>query len=59
MRSLIWHQMRADALRFPCGHCHKPVGELCVYPRTGYQLERQPAHVKRLQAAGYGSMVSA
>jgi hypothetical protein len=59
MRNLIWLQMRADALRFQCDHCHKPVGEPCVNPRTDYELERQPAHVKRLQAAGYGSMVLA
>lgn len=55
MRSLIWQRMRVAALRFPCDHCHKPVDELCVNPATGYELERQPAHLKRLQAAGYHS----
>lgn len=59
MRNLIWHQTRADAQRFQCTYCHKPVGEVCVNPRTGDELERQPAHFQRLQAAGYGSMVTA
>ncbi len=55
MRSLTWNQMRVDALRYPCVYCHQPIGEPCIN-RNGFELERQPAHLKRLISAGYLSM---
>lgn len=59
MKDLIWHQMRADALKLPCEYCGKPIGKRCVNPRTGDEIRQQAAHNKRLLAAGYGSMVLA
>lgn len=40
---------RASALTIPCPHCGAASGDKCFDPQTGYVLENQPAHVRRLQ----------
>ena len=43
---------RASALTIPCPHCGAAAGDRCFNPRTGYELEHQPAHSIRLREAG-------
>jgi hypothetical protein len=42
---------RASALTIYCAYCHAQPGEPCSDPSTGYVLEFQPAHFRRLQDA--------
>ena len=43
---------RANAREITCPYCGARPGEECFDPRTGYVLEKQPAHVRRMQEAG-------
>lgn len=43
---------RIDALTVPCPYCRAEVDQECADPSTGYVLEKQPAHVRRMQEAG-------
>jgi hypothetical protein len=45
------YTLRAQALRVPCDFCAAPIDQEC-HNRKGEPLEHQPAHLKRLQAAG-------
>lgn len=49
MRDLIFTQQREHALTVACPYCQAEPGQRCADPRTGYQLEHQPAHLARLQ----------
>ena len=40
---------RVDALTIACPYCRAPVDEQCADPVSGYVLEHQPAHYRRLQ----------
>ena len=40
---------RVNAMQVRCDYCHAEVDRECYDPRTGYVLEHQPAHVRRLQ----------
>ena len=42
---------RATALTIPCPFCGAEVGRECFDPRTGWVLEKQAAHVRRLRDA--------
>lgn len=42
---------RVDAMTVRCDYCGAPADEQCADPVTGYVLEHQPAHVRRLQEA--------
>jgi hypothetical protein len=42
---------RVNALAVPCPYCRAPADEPCADPVSGYVLEHQPAHMRRLQEA--------
>ena len=43
---------RATATEVVCPYCGARPGDPCFDPKTGYVLEKQPAHVRRLWEAG-------
>lgn len=43
---------RIDAMGIPCPYCHADADRECYDPATGYVLQNQPAHVRRLQEVG-------
>lgn len=43
---------RSAARQITCPYCGARPGEPCYDPSTGYVLEKQPAHVRRMQEAG-------
>lgn len=49
MTDLIFDRQREHALTVACPYCHAEPGQRCADPRTGYQLERQVAHLQRLR----------
>jgi hypothetical protein len=42
---------RANALTIRCEYCKADPNRMCFDPRTGYELELQPAHTRRLRDA--------
>lgn len=40
---------RIDAMGIPCPYCRADADRECYDPTTGYVLENQPAHYRRLQ----------
>lgn len=42
---------RSNALEIDCPYCRAPRWERCVDPRTGWEIENQPAHNMRMREA--------
>lgn len=52
MKDLLFDRRRADSLLVDCEYCGQPVGQLCTDLRSGEEIQHQPAHFKRITAAG-------
>lgn len=44
---LLW---RVQALQYACPYCSATPDQLCWDPKTGIELGKQPAHMKRIWA---------
>lgn len=51
LKNLEWLGQRDEAEQFTCLECDAAPGEHCVNVRSGAELEKLPAHWRRIKAA--------
>lgn len=48
MRDWAGSRVQTDALTIMCPDCHAAIGALCINTITGRELQRFPAHPRRI-----------